>query len=238
MKWVCALVQRRLPDYPDGDLTPFGKRRVAAHLAVCPDCRREWEELKEVVNLYESHPLSEPAPAFWEEFNRELHLKLARVNQAPSPEPRRFRLPQYVLGAAALAGIVTVAVYLAPLAGISPAPRVAQRQEGAPAPVAAVPPAAPEGLKMRSMSPVPPAPVAKEAAPAAPALLAKPEAAPAAESDYSLAAGKTGAARESRPEKNGLWPDDDFLSWDVDAAVADLSRPERETLKKTLESRE
>jgi len=89
MKWRCALIQRRLPDYPDGDLNPFWKRQVASHLEVCPDCRQEAEELAEVMSLYQAEPLPDPGPAFWQDFQQELHLKLAQVNQTPAPSPWR-----------------------------------------------------------------------------------------------------------------------------------------------------
>jgi anti-sigma factor RsiW len=118
MKWRCTLIQQRLPDYPDGDLSPFWKRQVASHLEVCPECRREVEEITEVVSLYQAHPLPDPGPEFWQNFDRELHLKLAQlnqVNQAPESTPRRLRLPHYVLGAtAAMVAMLALAVYLGP----------------------------------------------------------------------------------------------------------------------------
>ena len=114
MKWRCALIQRRLPDYPDGDLSPFWKRQVASHLEVCPDCRQEAEALGEVMSLYRAHPLPDPEPAFWQDFQQELHLKLAQVNQTPAPAPWRLRLPYYLVGAGATAMVLVLAVYLGP----------------------------------------------------------------------------------------------------------------------------
>ena len=61
MKWRCALIQRRLPDYPDGDLSPFWKRQVASHLEVCPDCRQEAAALGEVLSLYRACPSLTPS---------------------------------------------------------------------------------------------------------------------------------------------------------------------------------
>jgi len=68
--------------------------------------------------------------------------------------------------------------------------------------------------------------------------MAEPESMPNEEARYSLAAGKL--EKETRPSvfgERGLWPEDDFPSWDVDSVVADLSREERADLKKRLESR-
>lgn len=246
MMWRCALIQRQLPDYPDGDLSPFWKRLVAAHLKVCPDCRRELVELTEVMRLYEAHPLPDPGPAFWEEFDRELHLKLAQVNQSPEPAPWRLRLPHYLVGATALAGILILAVYLGPFSPPSSGPQLAQRQEAAKAPAEAVPPETRRAKEMTPTVPGPPPPaMAKRAAPdlappsvTPPALLAKPEAAPAGEADINLAAIKPGQPQGLKGEngEEGLWADDDVLSWDVDTVVSDLSRQEREDLKRRLES--
>jgi len=42
------------------------KRLVEAHLKACPECRRELEELAEVVRLYQAEPLPDPGPEFWQ----------------------------------------------------------------------------------------------------------------------------------------------------------------------------
>ena len=244
MTWRCTLIQRRLPDYPDGDLSPFWKRQVAAHLEVCPDCRQELEELTQVVRLYQTHPLPDPGPAFWQDFERELHVKLAQLNQIPEPTPWRLGLPHYILGATALAGILVLAVYLGPFSGPSPTPQVANLQEKGQALEAPLPQkeyrakratvAAPESPSATMAKPADVAPAAKSEAP--PVRFAQPEPTPAEEAEYSLAAGRFGGAEGKATRKEGLWPDDDILSWDVDAVVADLSREERENLRKRLES--
>ena len=250
MKWRCALIQRRLPDYPDGELSPFWKRLIEAHLKTCPDCRRELEELSEVVRLYQAEPLPDPGPAFWQEFEQELHLKLAQVNQSQEePTPRFWRLPSYALGATALAGILALAVYLGPFSTPTPgpAPPMARIQEEArvpdtavaqePAPVPQAPAAA-DAPSPPIAKTLPPEPNSTERIKTLADRLARPQPLPAEEARFSLAAGKPEKAR--RPSilgEAGLWPEDDFLSWDVDTVVADLSREERADIKKRLESR-
>jgi anti-sigma factor RsiW len=244
MTWRCTLIQRRLPDYPDGDLSPFWKRQVAAHLEVCPDCRRELEELTQVVRLYQAHPLPDPGPAFWQDFARELHVKLAQVNQTPEPTPWRLRLPHYILGATALAGILVLAVYLGPFTGPSATPQIAHLQEKTQGSETPLPQGEARAQKVTVAAPAPPSPTMAQPAAMAPAdkskappvRFAQPEPPPAEEAEYSLAAGRFGAAEGKATRKEGLWPDDDILSWDVDAVVADLSREERENLRKRLES--
>ena len=117
MKWQCALLQRWLPEYPDGDLPAWGRRWLKSHVARCSACRQELAEFREVVAALEATPVTDPTPEFWGEFSREMHLKLVQAAQngqtAPAAaSPRRFRLP-YLLGAPALAVVLLyVAVQL------------------------------------------------------------------------------------------------------------------------------
>lgn len=257
MKWRCALIQRKLPDYPDGELSPFWKRQVAAHVEACPECRQELADLSAVVRLYQDHSPPDPGPAFWQEFDRELHLKLAQVNQSPEPAPRYRYLPHYVLGATALAGILALAVYLGPFSRPKPAPQMAHRLEKSPVPAAPLakgaqeaPPTAPLAKGVPEAPPVPAGITASSpSVKVQPHVLSstltdKPQAVqvaqpepPPAEAEYNLAAGKLEAAPRPALGGQGLWPDDDFPSWDVSAVVSDLSRQQREDLKKRLESR-
>ena len=110
MKWQCALLKRWLPEYPDGDLPAWGKRWLKSHVPGCPACRQEVAELKEVIAALAAAPVADPAPEFWGEFSRELHLKLVQAAQeapaAPAAtSPRWFRLP-YLVGAPALAALL------------------------------------------------------------------------------------------------------------------------------------
>jgi hypothetical protein len=58
--------------------------------------------LEEVVLTVKASPSPDPEPAFWEHFQRELHLKLAQSVPAPSPSPFS-KITYYLLGAPALA---------------------------------------------------------------------------------------------------------------------------------------
>ena len=240
MKWRCTLIQQRLPDYPDGDLTPFWKRQVASHLEVCPECRRELAEIAEVVNLYQAHPLPDPGPEFWQDFNRELHLQLAQVNQARETTPRRLRLPRYILGAtAAVVAMLALAVYLGPFSEMVSKPKPAQHQNEAMAlrkaspraQVATAPVPAPPTPAVIKMGAVPPSPKALAVE------MAKPAPLPEGEPQYSLASGTLNADQKAALEVEKLLSEDDVLDWDVDSAVAGLSREQQQLIKSKLESR-
>jgi hypothetical protein len=161
MKWECALLQRWLPEYPDGDLPVWGQRWLKSHVARCSACRQELAELKETLTVFEATPVADPGPEFWRQFSREMHLKLVQTAQgveaAPAPAGRRWlRLP-YLLGAPALAVLLLyVAVQLtgpgvplqkpvvlkaSPAAKMATVARKAPAAPAAPAPAPAIVPA-------------------------------------------------------------------------------------------------
>lgn len=110
MKWQCALLKRWLPEYPDGDLPAWGKRWLKSHVSGCSACRQELAELRQVIAAIEATPVADPAPEFWGEFSRDLHLKLVQAAQQGQAAPeatrsRWFRLP-YLLGAPAVAALL------------------------------------------------------------------------------------------------------------------------------------
>jgi hypothetical protein len=114
MKWQCALLQRWLPEYPDGNLPGWVKRWLQSHLTRCVACRQELAQLRKVVAAIEATPVADPGPEFWRDFSRDMHLKLVQAAQtdqaAPvSAGPRRFRLP-YLVGAPALAVLLLYVV--------------------------------------------------------------------------------------------------------------------------------
>ncbi|MFA5111544.1 MAG: zf-HC2 domain-containing protein [Desulfobaccales bacterium] len=155
MRWQCALLQRWLPEYPDGDLPAFAKRWLTAHVERCSACRQELAGLKEAVAAIETTPVGDPGPEFWNQFSRELHLKLAQAAAAgQEPAPRRwgFNLP-YLVGVPALAVLLVWGAVYFTGSGNPVQDQKLARQAQAPAEVA-------------KMAPVkPPTPVA--AAPAA-----------------------------------------------------------------------
>ncbi len=122
MKWRCALIQRWLPAYLDGDLPSFWRQRLGSHLQGCASCREELAGLQEVVRLVRAEAAPDPNPAFWQTFHQELHLKLAQ--SAPAPEPSRFfKLPYFLVGAPALAVLVLWAfTHLGQMGQMSPKP--------------------------------------------------------------------------------------------------------------------
>ena len=205
MKWQCALLQRWLPEYPDGDLPAWVKRWLKSHVVRCSACRQELADLREIVAAVEATPRTEPSPEFWREFSREMHLKLVQAAQeqpaAPvSARPRWQRLP-YLVGAPVLAVLLLyVAVQLTGPG--TPVQNQALVKQEVPAKVAAVPPT----------KPAPPA-----AVPAAPL--------PSTEQFVTV------AVEENTPLPV---EEVDISGWELDSELSGMTEQEKEAFLKKL----
>jgi anti-sigma factor RsiW len=220
MKWQCVLIQRWLPEYPDGDLPAFWKRRLQNHLEHCAACRKELADLREIMAAIQAAPVPEPGPEFWTQFSRELHLKLAQANQqreslGAAPDVWRSRLP-YLVGAPILAVLALWAtVHFTNLGQPS--------REQIPVNQAAVPQPA-EAPKMAQTPAPPEAP--KVAAAPRPA-----RSAPPAESADQFT--------YATMDQNGAIPDNDMdiSGWDLDSELAGMTDQEKEAFLKRLDQR-
>lgn len=226
MKWQCALLKRWLPEYPDGDLPAWGKRWLKYHVPGCPACRQELAELRQVIAALEATPVADPAPEFWGEFSRDLHLLLVQAAQegqaAPGATSRRWlRLP-YLLGAPALAALLLyVAVQVT-------GPGVSHQNQAVVMHLPGAPPAQDQALEKQrpaaKMAAVPrpaPAPAAQVAA--APAL-------PMTQMEQFV----TVALEEGEPLP---LEETDISGWDLDAELAGMTDQEKNVFLNKLHQR-
>ncbi|MFQ5850518.1 MAG: zf-HC2 domain-containing protein [Candidatus Binatia bacterium] len=79
----CDACRGTLLEYLDGDLAGPGRGEVEAHLAHCPGCREQLQELQETLALIARIPAPEPPEAFWQQYLRELRQKVAAVERRP-----------------------------------------------------------------------------------------------------------------------------------------------------------
>ncbi len=219
MRWRCALLQRWLPEYPDGNLPAFWKRRLRTHLDGCPSCRQELAELGEVLEVLKAAPVADPGPDFWEDFSRDMHLKLTQAAH-PAPAPWRLKRSYYLLGAPAVAVLLLwlgahLMEHQTPLPG--PAPQMAQQP----------------GSKTRAQEQVSPAltPAPQLAQKKAPEQLQS-----VALEVQKKTSPKSPSAVELEDE--AILPEEDFTSWDPDPVIAELTDQEREILLKKLRQQE
>lgn len=211
MKWHCALLQRWLPEYPDGDLPGWGKRWLDAHVAHCAACRQELAELRKVVTAIEAAPAQDPGAQFWSDFSRDMHLKLVQAapETAPAPSPRRWVRWPYLIGAPALAVLLLwVAVNLTG-PGASPPHQ------------AMVIPKMEQGTAKRMSEVVKHAPVASMA----------PAAAPNGELEQFV---PVALGERATPQVDD---DVDISGWDLDLELAGMTDQEKEAFLKKMHQR-
>ena len=84
---TCRYALSLRDDYLDRELDPGLAAEIEAHLAVCPDCRREFAESHRLTELLKSHQPGLPAEDYWSETS---DLILARTVDAPGAnQPHR-----------------------------------------------------------------------------------------------------------------------------------------------------
>lgn len=84
---TCTFDQAKIQDYIENMLSPDERQAVEAHLAVCPECHREWVEMNNLMQLLSGLPMEELP----EGFKEELHEKLVGTVQEKQEEKTRVR---------------------------------------------------------------------------------------------------------------------------------------------------
>jgi anti-sigma factor RsiW len=88
-----------LPAYAQGDLPPESERRVAEHLAGCPACRAELEEIRFGIRMAGMIPQAPAPPALWASIQRALDAGEApRAPAAGARPPWRWALVAAPIG--------------------------------------------------------------------------------------------------------------------------------------------
>ncbi|MGC4047221.1 MAG: zf-HC2 domain-containing protein [Armatimonas sp.] len=100
----CWQRRKDLPAFESGELPPERAEALAAHLAVCEHCRKEWETLAGVAEVLRATPPEPVVPALnlWSRIEADI---LEPAPATPSPAPR-WRVAAVPVGAAvACAGV-------------------------------------------------------------------------------------------------------------------------------------
>jgi hypothetical protein len=61
----CRRIKKMAGDYYQKLLGAEVAGQVESHLGACPSCRREYEEIREILDLFRKEELPSPEPAFW-----------------------------------------------------------------------------------------------------------------------------------------------------------------------------
>jgi len=141
-----------------------------------------------------------------------------------------------------MVAMLALAVYLGPFSETVSKPQLAKPQQEAKAPARALhkepqrvqlatapaPAPPPQEVIVRDVLTLSPQDLAVK--------VAKPVAPPVEEPQYSLASGTLTADQKAALEVEKLLSEDNVLDWDVDSAVAGLSREQQQHIKSKLES--
>jgi hypothetical protein len=79
---ACKDFEQDLVLYHYGDCVAADKPRVEAHLEGCDGCRQFLQELKAF--LPATLAVDEPPASFWQDYSREMRIKLAAADEKPS----------------------------------------------------------------------------------------------------------------------------------------------------------
>lgn len=73
----CKKIQKWISDNIDGELSEKKKKILEEHLKKCASCRSYTRNLERIHNESNSLEMSKVSPAYWEEFNSRLKMKIS-----------------------------------------------------------------------------------------------------------------------------------------------------------------
>ena len=76
---ACVAFEQDLVLYHYGESAPSEQQRVESHLEDCAACRGFLQELKSI--LPSTVETDDPPPSFWQDYSREMHIKLDEKEQ-------------------------------------------------------------------------------------------------------------------------------------------------------------
>lgn len=128
---TCKFDTSRIQDYLEDQLSPEERQEVEQHLAVCPQCHREWVEMNNLMQLLRGLP-DEELP---EGFKEELHEKLVQVVQDKPQEKRSLNpLPhirKHLRAYSAAAAVLLIGVVTAGSMGLWKNPQLSTSENAA-----------------------------------------------------------------------------------------------------------
>jgi anti-sigma factor RsiW len=118
----CGTVREHLSEYLDEALSGREMQRVAAHLAACEVCRREFDDLRVTKAVLQREAAPSPRPDFWAKVYADVGRQSASI---PAPRVsvrawlrqllRTWTLPRSLAAGAAVAAVLLAAVFWRPL---------------------------------------------------------------------------------------------------------------------------
>ena len=111
----CKLVEKLIPTYIEGTLSPKRSQQLELHIDDCPHCEKELQTFEETIHHASSLPVEYPTPEAWKAFWPTLRM---RISQSQSFE--EDRLPLWVrMHGWKMAGVACVLILLLSFWGFS-----------------------------------------------------------------------------------------------------------------------
>ena len=111
----CKLVEKLIPTYIEGTLSPKRSQQLELHIDDCPRCQKELQTFEETIHHASSLPVEYPTPEAWKAFWPTLRM---RISQSQSFE--EDRLPLWVrMHGWKMAGVACVLILLLSFWGLS-----------------------------------------------------------------------------------------------------------------------
>lgn len=111
----CKLVEKLIPAYIEGTLSPKRSQQLELHIDDCPHCQKELQTFEETIHHASSLPVEYPTPEAWRVFWPTLRM---RISQHQGFEENR--LPLWVrMHGWKIAGVTCVLVLLLSFWGLS-----------------------------------------------------------------------------------------------------------------------
>jgi anti-sigma factor RsiW len=131
----CRRAKRLMPFYAGNDLSAGRTRSVGAHLASCPDCRRELEEYRRALGTVRAAAQAEAAPDWSDGEWRAVVARAVKGGRGGRKKRAAVRgpilRPRWAVAAGAAAALVVAAgMLLWQNTGIRPGPAAAVRAAG------------------------------------------------------------------------------------------------------------
>ena len=112
----CKLVEKIIPAYIEGTLSPKRSNQLELHIDDCPQCQKELQTFEETIHHASSLPVEYPTPEAWKTFWPTLRV---RISQSEALEENR--LPFWVIRKHGwkMAGVACVLILLLSFWGLS-----------------------------------------------------------------------------------------------------------------------
>ncbi len=85
----CKLVEKLIPEYIEGTLSPKRSHQLECHIDDCPQCQKELQAFEETIHHASSVPVEYPTPEAWKAFWPTLRV---RISQSQGFEENRIPL--------------------------------------------------------------------------------------------------------------------------------------------------